>query len=75
MDFRAGLIALGRDWYAKAAQSPDSLADHPTVIKGVGSYGDGELRCQWICATGVVGNSLEKSGTGTERSLPMHSLY
>ncbi|MFF3402538.1 DUF4240 domain-containing protein [Streptomyces sp. NPDC002659] len=41
MDFRAGLIALGRDWYEKAAQSPDSLAGHPTVIKGVGSYGDG----------------------------------
>jgi Protein of unknown function (DUF4240) len=28
-DFRAGLIAQGRDWYQKAAASPDSLADHP----------------------------------------------
>lgn len=35
MDFRAGLIALGRDWYERAAQSPDSLADHPAVIAGV----------------------------------------
>ncbi|MEW1700819.1 DUF4240 domain-containing protein [Streptomyces sp. NPDC091278] len=32
MDFRAGLIALGRDWYEKAAASPDTLAGHPAVI-------------------------------------------
>jgi hypothetical protein len=32
MDFRAGLIALGRDWYEKAATCPDSLAGHPAVI-------------------------------------------
>ncbi|MGW2860265.1 DUF4240 domain-containing protein [Streptomyces sp. NPDC001205] len=32
MDFRAGLIALGRDWYEKAAADPDSLAGHPAVI-------------------------------------------
>ncbi|MFE1381921.1 DUF4240 domain-containing protein [Streptomyces sp. NPDC058740] len=32
MDFRAGLIALGRDWYGKAATCPDSLAEHPSVI-------------------------------------------
>ena len=31
IDFRAGLIAQGRDWYQKAAASPDSLADHPAV--------------------------------------------
>lgn len=31
MDFRAGLIALGRDWYEKAAAGPDSLAGHPSV--------------------------------------------
>ena len=31
MDFRAGLIAQGRDWYQKAADSPDSLAGHPAV--------------------------------------------
>lgn len=30
-DFRAGLIAQGRDWYQKAADSPDSLADHPAA--------------------------------------------
>jgi Protein of unknown function (DUF4240) len=31
IDFRAGLIAQGRDWYQKAAVSPDSLAEHPVV--------------------------------------------
>ena len=31
IDFRAGLIAQGRDWYHKAAASPDSLAGHPAV--------------------------------------------
>ncbi|MFI9615652.1 DUF4240 domain-containing protein [Streptomyces sp. NPDC052023] len=34
-DFRAGLIALGRDWYEKAAACPDSLAEHPAVIAAV----------------------------------------
>ena len=31
MYFRAELIAQGRDWYQKAADSPDSLAGHPAV--------------------------------------------
>jgi hypothetical protein len=31
IDFRAGLIAQGRDWYQKAVASPDSLAGHPAV--------------------------------------------
>ncbi len=31
IDFRAGLIAQGHDWYHKAAASPDSLAGHPAV--------------------------------------------
>ncbi|MET8626343.1 DUF4240 domain-containing protein [Kitasatospora sp. NPDC004669] len=32
MDFRAGLIALGREWYELAAAHPDALAGHPAVI-------------------------------------------
>ncbi|MFI7709372.1 DUF4240 domain-containing protein [Nonomuraea sp. NPDC049480] len=32
-DFRAGLIALGRGWFERAAQSPDNLAGHPAVIE------------------------------------------
>ncbi|WP_251091399.1 DUF4240 domain-containing protein [Streptomyces sp. Caat 7-52] len=32
MDFRAGLITQGRDWYDRAATAPDVLAQHPDVI-------------------------------------------
>ena len=31
IDFRAGLIVQGRDWYEQAMTSPDSLAGHPAV--------------------------------------------
>ncbi|WP_405784413.1 DUF4240 domain-containing protein [Streptomyces sp. NBC_01378] len=31
MDFKAGLIALGRAWYERAARRPDDLAEHPDV--------------------------------------------
>ncbi|WP_318218841.1 DUF4240 domain-containing protein [Streptomyces sp. SCL15-6] len=30
-DFTAGLVALGRDWYERAAACPDALAEHPAV--------------------------------------------
>ncbi|MER6672008.1 DUF4240 domain-containing protein [Streptomyces sp. NPDC000983] len=30
-DFTAGLVALGREWYERAAASPDALAEHPAV--------------------------------------------
>lgn len=40
-DFRAGLVALGRSWFEKAAQSPDSLADHPVVIEAA-AQGDSD---------------------------------
>jgi Protein of unknown function (DUF4240) len=36
IDFRAGLIAEGRDWYEKVAASPDSLAGHPAIIAETG---------------------------------------
>jgi hypothetical protein len=32
IDFWAGLIAQGRDWYEQATTSPDSLAGHPAVV-------------------------------------------
>ncbi|QGV78814.1 DUF4240 domain-containing protein [Streptomyces ficellus] len=43
MDFRAGLIALGRDWYERAAACPDSLAEHPAVIAAADVYRDEAL--------------------------------
>lgn len=30
-DFTAGLVALGREWYERAAACPDALAEHPSV--------------------------------------------
>jgi Protein of unknown function (DUF4240) len=43
IDFRAGLIAQGREWYQKAAASPDSLADHPAVADARHSLCDNPL--------------------------------
>ncbi|MFD5514733.1 DUF4240 domain-containing protein [Streptomyces sp. NPDC127066] len=40
MDFRAGLVAQGRDWYEKAAAVPDRLAEHPAVIAAAGADRD-----------------------------------
>ncbi|GEC07548.1 hypothetical protein SSP24_52030 [Streptomyces spinoverrucosus] len=40
VDFRAGVIALGRDWYERTALDPDSLAGHPTVIEAVSTHRD-----------------------------------
>jgi hypothetical protein len=36
-DFRAGVVALGRDWYCQVVKSPDCLADHPAVPRIVGN--------------------------------------
>ncbi|WP_345553288.1 DUF4240 domain-containing protein [Streptomyces lannensis] len=33
MDFRAGVIALGCQWYERVADAPDSLAAHPDVVQ------------------------------------------
>jgi hypothetical protein len=43
MDFRAGLISQGRDWYQKAADSPDILAGHPEVAAVVDRPWDNPL--------------------------------
>jgi hypothetical protein len=43
MDFRAGLIAQGHDWYRRAAASPDSLAGHPAVVAAAGRPWDNPL--------------------------------
>ncbi|MFD9007274.1 DUF4240 domain-containing protein [Streptomyces sp. NPDC059582] len=33
IDFRAGVIALGRQWYDRVNAAPDSLAAHPAVVR------------------------------------------
>lgn len=37
IDFRAGVIALGREWYQRVAANPDRLAEHPVVIDTAGA--------------------------------------
>lgn len=32
IDFRTGLVSLGREWFERVAAAPDSLADHPLVV-------------------------------------------
>jgi hypothetical protein len=39
-DFRAGLIALGRDWCERVLVSPDELADHPVVRRAAADADD-----------------------------------
>lgn len=31
-DFRAGVVALGRDWCERVRTNPDALAEHPVVL-------------------------------------------
>ncbi|MBA9002364.1 DUF4240 domain-containing protein [Thermomonospora cellulosilytica] len=39
MDFREGLIALGREWFERVARSPDDLVEHPAVIRAAADGG------------------------------------
>ena len=48
IDFRAGLIAQGRQWYQKAVASPDSLADHPAVTGTPGGSADIPLFYEFV---------------------------
>ncbi|MET7784141.1 DUF4240 domain-containing protein [Streptomyces sp. NPDC005388] len=43
MDFRAGVIALGREWYERVAAAPDSLAGHPAVLQVVNARDRSEV--------------------------------
>lgn len=42
-DFKAGVVAQGRDWYSRVLTSPDSLADHPAVASAIGRPWDNPL--------------------------------
>ncbi|MGC4750480.1 DUF4240 domain-containing protein [Micromonospora sp. DT201] len=42
-DFRAGVIALGREWYERVLASPDGLANHPVVRQAAAGQDDGAL--------------------------------
>ncbi|MFC8430377.1 DUF4240 domain-containing protein [Streptomyces sp. NPDC057253] len=43
MDFRAGVIASGRDWYERTVLDPDSLAEHPDVVEAASAESDEAL--------------------------------
>ncbi|WP_412769018.1 DUF4240 domain-containing protein [Micromonospora zamorensis] len=43
IDFRAGVIALGREWYERVLVSPDGLADQPAVRQAAAEEDDGAL--------------------------------
>ncbi|HEY6279986.1 MAG TPA: DUF4240 domain-containing protein [Streptosporangiaceae bacterium] len=48
LDFRAGLIAQGREWCQTVASSPDSLADHPVVADDANRFGGRDLFCEEV---------------------------
>lgn len=43
-DFRAGVIAQGRDWYERVAAGPDSLAGHPGAVTAAREGSDALFR-------------------------------
>lgn len=43
MDFRAGVIAAGQDWFERTVQDPDSLAEHPDVVEAANARSDEAL--------------------------------
>ena len=43
LDFGAGVIALGRDWYARVLASPHALADHPVIRRAAGAENYGAV--------------------------------
>ncbi|MFJ4870883.1 DUF4240 domain-containing protein [Streptomyces sp. NPDC088757] len=43
VDFRAGVISLGREWCERVVAEPDSLAEHPVVAEAVQAHRDEAL--------------------------------
>jgi hypothetical protein len=52
-DFRAGLIALGREWFERVAQAPDSLAGHPLVVEAAAKHDDYVIWVPWTRVFGI----------------------
>ena len=63
IDFRAGIIAQGREWYEKVAMSPDSLAGHPAVASAAPGSWCGALFCELV---NYAAASAYEGVTGTE---------
>ncbi|MGW3243241.1 DUF4240 domain-containing protein [Streptomyces sp. NPDC001070] len=58
IDFRAGVIALGREWYERVAAGPDSLAGHPAVVEAAGARRDEALFYEEV--NYVAGEAFER---------------
>jgi hypothetical protein len=56
--FRTGLIAQGRDWYHRAAASPDSLTGHPAVAGATGRQSDAACKAAVRVGTGIHGTRV-----------------
>ncbi|MFH9089201.1 DUF4240 domain-containing protein [Streptomyces sp. NPDC017673] len=63
MDFKAGLIALGRSWYERVALCPDALAEHPDVRRAMAS---GVEEAVFYEEMGFIGPPVYGRITGSE---------
>ncbi|KNB49311.1 DUF4240 domain-containing protein [Streptomyces caatingaensis] len=64
IDFRAGLIALGRHWCEKAAVCPDSLAGHPLVSEAANGLSGEALFSEAV--NYAAAHAFERVTSGTE---------
>jgi hypothetical protein len=63
-DFRYGLIAAGRDWFAQALADPDTLAGHPAVSEAAEWNDDSAIFAELVGETvaEACGVSLRDQG-------------
>ncbi|MFE3228923.1 DUF4240 domain-containing protein [Nocardia sp. NPDC059228] len=64
-DFRAGVIALGKDWTDKIDANPDNLADHPVVIAAAAEYDQDAIADETVLYTAMT---AYERGTGEDTS-------
>ncbi|MGW4599772.1 DUF4240 domain-containing protein [Streptomyces sp. NPDC004457] len=63
MDFKAGLIGLGRAWYERVVGCPDDLAEHPVVQRAAAT---GDQEALLYEELGSVGPNCYRRITGDE---------
>ncbi|MFQ6148026.1 DUF4240 domain-containing protein [Streptomyces seoulensis] len=63
MDFKAGLIGLGRTWYARVVDCPDDLAAHPDVQRAAAT---GDQEAVFYEELGSVGPDCYRRITGDQ---------
>lgn len=58
MDFRAGIVSLGRDWYERVARNPDALARYEPVRRAAGARDDVIFDEEFVNAAGSAYRQL-----------------